>query len=56
MRHLRLEPSLRAAAAAAAATVAAKTKAAREIISLKSSSKLHPGRPMAAGPGIVLQF
>lgn len=33
------------------ATVAAKTKAAREIISLKSSSKLHPGCPMAAGPG-----
>ena len=33
------------------ATVAAKTKAAWEIISLKSSSKLHPVCPMPAGPG-----
>lgn len=33
------------------ATVAAKTKAAWEIISLKSSSKLHPVCPMPAGSG-----
>lgn len=31
--------------------VAAKTKAAPQIISLKSSSKLHPVCPMPAGPG-----
>ena len=46
-----LQISIQCAVLPIYATVAAKTKAAWEIISLKSSSKLHPVCPMPAGPG-----